>query len=80
MGLVDLGEVALPEEVVEVEDVVLDLLAGYLLTQLLAHVAVGDNLIITYIIPLDAQLELDELGLDDFCGEERMGWGIKCAL
>jgi hypothetical protein len=29
--LVDLGEVALPEQVAEVEDVVLDFFAGYLL-------------------------------------------------
>jgi len=37
MGLVDLREVALAQQVVEVKDVVLDLLAGDLLTQLLAH-------------------------------------------
>lgn len=51
MSLVDLGEVALTQQVVEVEDVVLNLLAGYLLTLLLAHPpSFDDNLIITYII------------------------------
>lgn len=31
MSLIDLGEVALTQQVTEVEDVVLDLLAGYLM-------------------------------------------------
>ncbi len=51
MGPVDLREVALAQQVVEVEDVVLDLFAGDLLTQLLTHPRpFADNLIITYII------------------------------
>jgi hypothetical protein len=51
MGPVDLREVALAQQVVEVEDVVLDLFAGDLLTQLLSHPRpFADNLIITYII------------------------------
>ena len=38
MGLVDLGEIALAEQIAKVEDVVLDLLAGDLLTRrVLAH-------------------------------------------
>ena len=51
VSLVDLREVALTQQVVEVEDVILNLLAGYLLTLLLAHPpSFDDNLIITYII------------------------------
>lgn len=51
MSLIDFGEVALTQKVVEIEDVILDLLAGYLLTLLLAHPrSFDDNLIITYII------------------------------
>jgi hypothetical protein len=51
VGPVDLREVALAQQVVEVEDVVLDLFAGDLLTQLLTHPRpFADNLIITYII------------------------------
>jgi hypothetical protein len=38
VSFVDFGEVALPDHIVEVEDVVLDLLAGYFLVGVyLAH-------------------------------------------
>ena len=64
MSLVDLGEVALTQQVVEVEDVVLNLLAGYLLTLLLAHPpSFDDNLIITYIIHSKSQIDRSFRGI-----------------